>query len=45
MRIFSSITHYSQKRDDLSTEVVPIIVAEDGGNLPEGSVLYSANLV
>lgn len=44
MRIFSSITHYSHERDDLSTEIVPVIV-EDGGNLTEGSVLYSANLV
>lgn len=45
MRIFNSITYYSHERENLSTEVVPIIVVEDGGNLTEGSVLYSDNLV
>lgn len=45
MRIFNSITHYAHEGDDLSTEVVPIIVVEDRGKLTEGSVLFSGNLV
>lgn len=41
----NSISHYSQERDDLSTQAIPVILVEDGWSLTGGSVLDPANLM